>query len=192
MAILVTYLPWILFLALPSFGVRVAAGAALAVSLLLLARDHRRGNIKLMDVKGALFFAVFLIATVFIPMHVVDFWAQPLGSLALLLFALGTVLAGQPFTLAYARESTDPALWDTPAFYRANLVISLAWAAGFCVMTAGAFLAAFGGAPYAAATWLSSLAGIGGALLFQATYRKRLRRRHAGSAVPANSANPQM
>jgi hypothetical protein len=59
-------------------------------------------------------------------------------------------------------------------------------------MTAGAFLAAFGGAPYAAATWLSSLAGIGGALLFQATYRKRLRRRHAGSAVPANSANPQM
>ena len=113
------------------------------------------------------------------PESVVDFWAQPLGSLSLCLFALATVLVRRPFTLAYARESTSPEVWDTPAFQRANMVISTAWTLGFAIMTAGAFLSAFGPPRYEWAALLGTGAGISGALAFQNAYRRNLRRRAA-------------
>lgn len=178
MAIFLSYLPWIVFMSLPgAIGLRGASVAALVLCAALLGRDRARGGMKPLDAKGAAFFAVFLLASFVFPVDAVALWAQPLGSLALCLFALLTVLVGRPFTLAYAREVTRPEVWDTEAFLRANVVISLGWAAGFAVMAAGAFLEVLGGARFSSATLLASLAGMGGALAFQNVYRRLLRRR---------------
>ncbi|MCW2649116.1 MAG: hypothetical protein JWR32_92 [Mycobacterium sp.] len=51
-----------------------------------------------------------------------------------------TLLIGKPFTLAYARQSTDPALWNDPLFIRTNVRISATWAAVFTVNTALAWM----------------------------------------------------
>lgn len=54
----------------------------------------------------------------------------------LLLIVLLTLAVGKPFTLQYAREQVSAELWDTPEFYRTNVVISSAWALAFGVMVA--------------------------------------------------------
>ncbi len=40
-----------------------------------------------------------------------------------------TLLIKKPFTLAYAREHADPALWQSPGFIHVNNVITAVWAA---------------------------------------------------------------
>jgi hypothetical protein len=43
----------------------------------------------------------------------------------------GSILAGAPFSLQYAREATPPGLWDTPVFLRVNQTISVVWGVAF-------------------------------------------------------------
>jgi len=49
-----------------------------------------------------------------------------------------TLALGRPFTLEYAREHTDPALWDDPVFIRTNVLLTSVWGV---VFTLGAGLA---------------------------------------------------
>jgi hypothetical protein len=54
----------------------------------------------------------------------------------LLLIVLVSLAVRQPFTIQYARQQVDPALWHSPKFIRTNYIITGAWAAAFAVMTA--------------------------------------------------------
>jgi hypothetical protein len=60
-------------------------------------------------------------------------WGGEMTNIALVAFALGSILIRQPFTLQYARESTDEEVWDSPLFLRINYVITWAWVVGFGV-----------------------------------------------------------
>jgi len=62
-----------------------------------------------------------------------------LGNGTLAIVTWGSVLAGRPFTLEYAKEHADPALWTSPAFLRTNSVIASVWALAFSVNTVLAF-----------------------------------------------------
>jgi hypothetical protein len=53
-----------------------------------------------------------------------------------LAIALGSMLAGLPFTLQYAREAVPPETAAMPGFRRANYVISGAWALATALMFA--------------------------------------------------------
>jgi hypothetical protein len=44
-----------------------------------------------------------------------------------------TIAIRKPFTLDYAREHTDPSLWDHPLFIRTNFVIASVWGLAFSV-----------------------------------------------------------
>jgi hypothetical protein len=61
----------------------------------------------------------------------------------LTLIVLISIALRQPFTLQYAREKVDPALWDSPRFLRVNYVISAAWALAFAVLTLADLLMAY-------------------------------------------------
>jgi hypothetical protein len=52
------------------------------------------------------------------------------------LFAIVTVslLAGRPFTLAYAKEYAAPEIWTDPAFLSANIHLTAIWCAVFASM----------------------------------------------------------
>lgn len=64
-----------------------------------------------------------------------DMWTvRHMGILANGALAFGawlTIAMGKPFTLDYAREHVDPALWTHPAFIRSNAVITSVWATVF-------------------------------------------------------------
>jgi hypothetical protein len=131
--LLLSFAPWLAFLVIAQGGlVRLKLGlaVALATSVVMgLARLHR-GIILWV---GLAFFTYALVAVALLN----DLWtARHMGILANGALALGswlTIATGKPFTLDYARDHTDPSLWNEPAFIRSNVVITTAWALVFTV-----------------------------------------------------------
>lgn len=64
-----------------------------------------------------------------------DMWTvRHMGVLASGALALGSwlsVVLLRPFTLDYAKEHTDPSLWNDPVFMRTNMLLTSLWAAVF-------------------------------------------------------------
>ncbi len=54
-----------------------------------------------------------------------------LTNIALVVFAFGSILLRNPFTLQYAKESTPEEYWATPLFLHINYVITAVWALAF-------------------------------------------------------------
>ncbi len=135
------------FLLLASFGLWVVYGflagmrhwpAAVAFGLaagmgLVLLEKGRHLAIKLLDWTIVAYFAIAAIATFLL--HVAGF---PVYSPVViwLLYAVVTwvsIFSGAPFSLQYARESAPPEHWQSPAFLRANYIISIVWGWGFLI-----------------------------------------------------------
>jgi hypothetical protein len=53
------------------------------------------------------------------------------------LLTLGSIVAGKPFTLQYAREAVDAETLKVPGFLRANYIIAWAWTLSMLLMMAG-------------------------------------------------------
>lgn len=133
----VGFIPWILFWVIggPSTW-ETATIAALLASILVLALSVGPGlglsHLKLLDVATVLFFAAFTVAAVVTSRHdsaVLDRYAQAISSGALGIIALGSMVAGHPFTVDYAREQTPRQYWHSPVFRRVNLMLTGAWTA---------------------------------------------------------------
>jgi len=106
-------------------SVTIALAAALITTLLVGYRDLRKGMI--LPLSNLFLFAAALLAVGVLGTD----WIIPyLGILiyaALAAVALGSILAGTPFTLQYAREMVEPKVRDHPLFYRVNLLMTTAW-----------------------------------------------------------------
>src|SRR5438128_3885094 len=118
--------PFMTFAALSyvtSLTLSLAAAAAVAGALTLT--DHLRGtSIKLLSLGPMLMFASFAGYFVLTDHE----WSIRDIHLALdagmLTIALGSIAAGRPFTLQYARERVDAATAQAPGFLRINFVLS--------------------------------------------------------------------
>jgi hypothetical protein len=112
-----------------------AAAAALALTLLVMWVGYRRGiAIHSLEVFGALVFAVFAALGLFASDDVIswlELWAGELANGALAAFAFLTLLIRRPFTMGYARDTTDPQHWNSPLFIRVNYVLTAVWACAF-------------------------------------------------------------
>jgi hypothetical protein len=132
--ILLGFLPWILFgiLAGPSLiRLEMAMAVCLIASLALGFKQLRKGFF--LTWGSLLFFAFSFILVAFLKnlwvIEHMDLLAR--GTLAAI--AWGSIIAGQPFTLQYARESVPEAYWHTPEFIHAGYFISMAWGIIFLV-----------------------------------------------------------
>ena len=101
-----SFAPWLVFLLasrITSFYGAVAAGALAAVVVLMRAIERRR--VHMLDVASTVYFATLGATLIAIrPVHV-DVWAryaQAGSHIALTLLVFGSIVAGRPFTEAYA------------------------------------------------------------------------------------------
>jgi hypothetical protein len=107
-----------------------AASIALGLSVLFIALGHRNGGrikkMELFDVISAigLFASAGTIAWM-------ELWSGEMTNIALVVFAFGSILLRNPFTLEYAKEQVEEDVWDTPLFRKVNYRITLAWALAF-------------------------------------------------------------
>ena len=186
--LLVSFAPWIAFLVIAKdtllrveIGLVVALGLSVLMSLLRL----HRGIIMWV---GLGFFTGATIAV--LGFH--NMWTiRHLGVLtsgALAVAAWTTLLIGKPFTLDYARQNTDPALWHNPVFIRTNVLITATWAAVFTFNAALAWILMRNVLLPQWACHTLSYAALIGAAAFTSWYPKHVRRTR--STGPSGSAEP--
>ena len=112
-------------------SVVVALGAALAVTVITGLFDLRKGRIltwATLVLFGALLVAVGVLGiTEILPVMGMLIYA------ALAAVTFGSILVGIPFTLQYAREMVDRALWENPEFIRVNVLMTGVWGGIFSV-----------------------------------------------------------
>jgi len=128
---LFSFAPWICFLIIAhgtifrlKFGIIVAA----VLSVIMAVTKLHRGVIMWV---GILFFMYAIVAVVFLN----EMWSvRYMGVLANGALAAGVwlgIVMKHPFTIEYAREHTDRALWENPAFINTNYLLTTIWAVVF-------------------------------------------------------------
>ena len=120
-----------------------AAAAAFGLSLLLVLGGHRRGtSIKFLEAFDVTYFAALVLLAQFGSDGVIkwlEHWGGEMTNIALVSFALGSILIRQPFTLQYAKESTPEELWKNPLFLHINYTITWSWVFGFGLAAVAGF-----------------------------------------------------
>lgn len=137
--IAVGFLPWMIYgLAAGRVDPLWQALLPLLTAILLAVPDVARGRLKAPDLVAAVFFAAHVGATLGgWPVFQEQGLVLVHGALALM--AWGSLAAGSPFTLQYARESWPEVLWDAPQFKAVNAAITTVWALCFTGGTAVAW-----------------------------------------------------
>jgi hypothetical protein len=136
--------PWILMALITGPGrFEEAAAAAFGLSLLFVIGGHRRGSkIKLLEVFDVTYFAAMVLLAQFAAANVVEWlerWGGEMTNIALVSFALGSIIIRQPFTIQYAKEQAPEELWKNPLFLHINYMITWSWVIGFGVAAAAGF-----------------------------------------------------
>ena len=137
MGILLEFAPFIMFAVCdrivgPNIGLIAAALVAAALIIRDLVTPGR--HLKLLAIGTFVLFAGLaayaLLGHVQWSLYGVRLWVDA----GLLIVVLLTMVIGRPFTLQYARDQVDPALWTSPLFIRTNYVITGAWAVAFLIL----------------------------------------------------------
>ncbi len=139
--------PWIVFSLLVGpgrFEMAVGIALAAAVTLVVVSRVVNRGSSwKLLEVADVVFFAALAVIGALASegtLRWLETYAGEVANITLAVIAFGSMAVGMPFTIQYAREQVDPALWHTPGFVRTNYVITAVWGLAFLVAAvAGAY-----------------------------------------------------
>ena len=112
-----------------------AASIALGLSVLFIALGHRNGGrVKKMELFDVSYFAIISAIGLFATAGTIawmELWSGEMTNIALVVFAFGSILLRNPFTLEYAKEQVEEEVWDTPLFRKVNYRITLAWALAF-------------------------------------------------------------
>ncbi|WP_030908269.1 hypothetical protein [Streptomyces sp. NRRL F-5126] len=129
-----SFLPWIVFAAIPNW--RIGAAAALVLTLAVLIHHTRIGQSmgdQVIELVSAGYFAVVLVISSVALHAAFHHYAGATGTGVLAVMAWAGLAAHRPFTLSIARRQTPKEIWHAPGFLRANTVITTVWAAAFTV-----------------------------------------------------------
>jgi hypothetical protein len=137
--------PWIVMALLNGDNrFELSAGIAFAMSVTLVGLSLLRGaSPKLLEFADVTFFAILGVIGLVASDSAIDWlenYAGEISNIALVLIAGFSILIRNPFTLQYAREETDPSLWDNPVFLHINYVITWFWTGAFLVGAISGFI----------------------------------------------------
>jgi len=136
MRVLLSFVPLILFPFVAGFY-SVAAGlwVAAMAACLAVAGDRLKSQraVKLLDVGQLCLFGVLAVYATALRASPDVSWVKLIVNAGMLAIVLGSIAAGRPFTLQYAREQTPQELWRSARFISTNYRISSVWAAAFGV-----------------------------------------------------------
>lgn len=129
--LIIGFLPWIIFGVLGNRWFLIALFLALVVSAVTTARQAFSHSLKILDTVTLAFFVFIAIGLVgfgwmFLAVHM-----TAIVNFTLMAIAWGSLLAGMPFTIQYAREQVAPEYWHTPLFIRINQYITAVWGLDF-------------------------------------------------------------
>jgi uncharacterized membrane protein len=178
--ILLGFVPLIVYgiLAGPSVQSRVLAlGAATLVTVVAGFGDLKKGRI--LTWASLVLFGGLLVATVGLAQTGILIWSGVLINAVLAAVASGSILAGVPFTLQYAREMVDPAHHDNPVFLRVNILMTGVWGGIFAVNALLDYLSLVLPGPVGQAAALITYCTLAAGIVFTLWYPVHIRKKYA-------------
>ncbi|MFJ9536273.1 hypothetical protein ACIRPX_03285 [Streptomyces sp. NPDC101225] len=180
MSYLRTFLPWIVFAAVPSGSWQWGALAALVAAIGVVGRQVRAGtglDALIIELGSAAFFAVLAVVAFADPRSGVHDYSAALSSGTLAVIAGGSLAVGRPFTLGIAKRGTPPEVWGLKPFVRVNVVITAVWTAAFAVTAALLALEAHTGNGHSTPATLIQVAGFAVPMVFTLRYAAHVQAR---------------
>lgn len=123
----------------------MAAVSGLLISSTIVAMEHRRRAVKLMDLTAASYFGAAVLAIVVGARELLIRYNLPMAWGIFAIVAWITIFRDQPFAQQYARENAPPALWQARLFHQMNRELSVIWAIIFSFGAALGVLALYVG-----------------------------------------------
>jgi hypothetical protein len=180
------FIPWIVFAAMPSKDLKVAALVALAVAAVLFRRQRRRGvdtDALILEIGTIAFFAVLAAVAYALPHVTAEIpYTGALSFAWLAVIAWGSLIASHPFTLGIARQSVPQEMWHSPQFMKVNVVITAVWAV-FFTLTAAAVAACVAAGLGEAASLACEAVGFAAPAIFTRSYPKIVQARYAKASA---------
>ncbi|MGB7788156.1 hypothetical protein [Methanoregula sp.] len=163
-------------------NVQIALLAACIVSLLAGFRLLLRGFI--LEWANFLMFTAALFCVSVVHIRTVGEYMSVLIYLVLALVASGSLLAGIPFTIQYARDMVDRSLWDHPVFRSVNAFMTGVWGALFVVNLVLVLYAMTVTGPAAGVAAITTYAVLVIGVVFTVRYPAYIRKKQHASPVP--------
>jgi len=175
MGIIMTFLPWLVFWVLLSYGkLFPAIIVALAASIVAIVMERMSGrSFKILQIGTLAVFVVFATVAAFLDRAWLAHWIRLMSNAALTLIVLISILIGKPFTIQYARQSVPKEHWASAEFLRANYVITWVWFVAFVVNTAASGLNHLIPSINVLVNWIIAICPLLVAAKFTAWYSKR-------------------
>ena len=129
--LIIRFLPWIILGVLGNRWFLPALVLALAVAAVTTVRQVFSRSLKILDTITFAFFVFVTLGLIGFGWMFLAIHMSLLVNVILTAVAWGSLLAGAPFTIQYAREQVAPELWHTPMFLRINEYITAVWGLDF-------------------------------------------------------------
>ena len=182
MGVLVGFLPLIVYGILSGATLesqQIALLAACIVSLVVGYKTLKRGFY--LEWANFLMFTGALLCISVLHIVVIAEYMTIIIYLVLSLVAFGSLIAGVPFTLQYARDMVDPSRWDHPVFKSVNVFMTGVWGSLFLVnlvlVTYAKFGAGFAAQVAGMAIYGVLALGLAFTILYPEYLRKKQQRR---------------
>jgi all-trans-retinol 13,14-reductase len=166
----------------------VAALGALAIASAIVAHEHRRNAITIMDCTTVVYFVFTLITTIAIGPWLFKNYNVFLTWTVFALVTWTTLLIGFPFTIQYAREQTPVEVWEHPLFTRLNVILTVIFGLMFTVNAVLGVLALMTGHVIVLGL-IVPIALLISAIVFSSIYPKSYAERFAPEWSAAQTAN---
>jgi len=132
MNLVLGFAPFLLFVLMSRLSVDLALWAAFAAAFVVTIRDFVESpSLRLLDVGNLVLFGALALVRGFLVPELSLAAVRFIAELALFLLLAGSILAGRPFSLQYARPEQQ---WSPAAFRRINYLISTFWLIAFAAM----------------------------------------------------------
>ena len=129
--LVIGFLPWIILAVLGNHWFVLALLLALGAAAVTTIRQVLNRSLKILDTATLAFFLFVVIGVIGFRWMILATYMAFLVNITLTAIAWGSLLAGRPFTLQYAREQVAPEFWQSPVFIRVNQYITAVWGLAF-------------------------------------------------------------
>lgn len=164
----------------------VAFGLAAGMGLVLL-EAGRHVAVKVLDWTIVAYFGIAAIATFLLRSAGFPTYSPVVIWVLYAFVTWVSIFSGAPFSLQYARESAPREHWQSPAFLRANFIVSIVWGFGFLINLG---LVSIALVPRYKSLWLgvgAPLMVMGAASVFTSRYTKISQQRAQQAALQASA-----
>jgi hypothetical protein len=176
--LLLGFAPFVLFALLTRLAVDPALWLSFATAFAICIYDFLETRVlRTLDVGSTVIFGVLALFRGFLVPGMDGSPTRLIIDISLFGIALASLVARQPFTLQYARDEVPPEVFESPAFVRANYIITLVWLAAFATMACADGAATFDPSVPVTGAVAAGLLALFAALTFTWQYPHRVSRK---------------